>query len=89
MGKKRSRTSQTSKGERQSVARSITKAVRLQKEIDYPFRRLIAQQQAFKAGKNVVLTVANPNKNETNKPFIKVRARDVWGNPNGQQKATT
>lgn len=87
MGKKRSRTSQTSKGERSSVARSVTKAVRLQKEIDYPFRRLIAQQKAYKAGKNVVLTVANPNKNETNKPYIKVKARDVWGYSNDKKSA--
>jgi len=32
--------------------------------------------------KNVMLTVPNPNKNETNKRFIRVSAREYWGNPN-------
>jgi len=86
MGKKRSRTSQTSRGERRSVARSITKAARLHREIESPFRKIQAQLDAWKKGKNVVLTIANPNKNETNKPCIKARAWDVWGNPNGQPK---
>ena len=26
-----------------------------------------------------MLTVPNPNTNETNKPFIRVNAKDVWG----------
>ena len=85
MGKKKSRTSQTSKGERSSIARSVVKAVRLQKEIDQPFRKIQAQLDAWKLGKNVVLTIANPNKKETNKPYIKVRAWDAWGSPRGQQ----
>ena len=33
---------------------------------------------AFKRGKNVVLTIPNPNTNETNKRFIKVPAKEVW-----------
>lgn len=45
---------------------------------DYPARRIMNQLLAFKAGKNVVLTIPNPNTNETNKPFIRVNARDVW-----------
>jgi len=45
---------------------------------DYPARRMTNQLKAFLAGKNVVLTIENPNKNETNKPFIRVNARDVW-----------
>jgi hypothetical protein len=86
MGKIKSRTSQTSKGERRSVSRSITKAVRLAREIESPFRKIQAQLNAWKRGRNVVLTIANPNKNETNKPYIKARAWDIWGNPNGQTK---
>ena len=31
--------------------------------------------------KNPWLTVENPNKNETNKRFIKVRANEYLGNP--------
>ena len=29
----------------------------------------------------VMLTIHNPNKKETNKPFIRVNALDVWGPP--------
>ena len=28
-----------------------------------------------------MLTIQNPNKKETNKPFIRVNALDVWGPP--------
>mgnify|MGYP000512892126 CR=1 FL=1 len=39
---------------------------------DYATRRILNQQKAWMLGKNVVLTIDNPNKNETNKKFIKV-----------------
>ena len=35
-------------------------------------------KELLKQGKNVMLTIANPNKNETNKPFIRVPAHTVW-----------
>jgi hypothetical protein len=41
-------------------------------------QRLLNQRIAFDAGKNVMVTIENPNKNETNKRFIRVNARDVW-----------
>lgn len=34
--------------------------------------------KAFKRGKKVFLTIKNPNKSETNKRFIKVKAKEVW-----------
>ena len=40
--------------------------------------RITNQLAAFRAGKNVVVTMENPNKNETNKKYIRVNARDVW-----------
>lgn len=40
--------------------------------------RILNQLKAFRAGKNVVVTIENPNKNETNKRFIRVNARDIW-----------
>ena len=43
--------------------------------------RLNNQMSAWKKMKNVMLTVPNPNKNETNKRFIRVSAREFWGNP--------
>ncbi len=47
--------------------------------------RLLNQRRAWLKGKNVVLTIDNPNKNETGKPFIKVSAREIWGNPKNKQ----
>ena len=41
---------------------------------------------AWKKGKNVMITMPNPNKNETNKRFIRVPATQVWGNPNYVRK---
>lgn len=41
--------------------------------------RLLNQIAAWKRGKNVVFTIENPNKNETNKRFIRVRAADLKG----------
>lgn len=80
MGKKRSRTSQTSKGERRCVSKKLLNSLRR----DYvgTMQQLLNQQKAWRAGKNVVLTIHNPNKKETNKLFIRVNARDHWGNPN-------
>lgn len=46
-----------------------------------PAKRLSYQLKAWLAGKNVVLTIANPDKNNTKERFIKVNARDHWGNP--------
>ena len=53
----------TSKGERKS---SIST-----RNTD-PAQRLVNQRAAQARGKRVVYTVANPNKSETNKPFIRV-----------------
>ena len=53
----------TSKGERKS---SIST-----KNTD-PAQRLVNQRAAQARGKRVVYTVANPNKEQTNKPFIRV-----------------
>lgn len=43
-----------------------------------PASRIMNQLKAFRAGKNVMLTIENPNKNETNKPFIRVPASQIW-----------
>ena len=40
--------------------------------------RIMNQLKAYLQGKRVMLTIANPNKNETNKPFIRVPAHEVW-----------
>ena len=67
------RESYTSKGERPNVSRRWLKLTR--KDND---ERTYNQWDAFMKGKNVVLTIKNPNKNETNKPFIRVPAKEQW-----------
>ena len=71
MGKKKSRASQTSKGERRNVVAGLSDdRTELQKVND--------KMKAHLKGKNVMLTIANPNKNETAKPFIRVPAKQEW-----------
>ena len=77
MGKKKSRTSQTSKGERNNVSKKVTNALRR----DYlanGIARINNQIKAMKKGKRVMVTIENPNKNETNKRFIRVPGNEVW-----------
>ena len=59
MGRGKSRDSYTSKGERPNVSRRWLKLTR--KDND---ERTYNQWDAFQKGKNVVLTIKNPNKNE-------------------------
>ena len=68
-----------SKGERSNVAKDTRKLMRravteLQTDLN--------KQEAFKQGKNVMLTIPKPDKKERNNPFIRVNAKEVWGNPN-------
>jgi len=72
MGKKKSREGQTSKGERRNVVAG--------KGPDWtPLETLHHKVDAWKRGKPVMLTIVNPIKSETSKPFVKVQATDVWG----------
>ena len=79
MGKKRSRASQTSKGIHGGPMKSRSKL-----DADYAVRRIQNQLAAWKKGRNVVLTIENPNKNETNRKHIKVNARELWGDTRRQ-----
>ena len=75
--KKKSRATQVSKGERSNVDKGVCKSLRR----DYMqniLSRTTNQVSACKKGKNVMLTIPNPNTNETNKPFVRVNAKDVW-----------
>jgi len=81
MGKKKSRATETSKGERRSVSKSVTKAVR-RNYMNNDFARMRNQFDAFNKGKNVMVTIPNPNTNETNKRFIRVSAKDIWKSNN-------
>lgn len=76
MGKKQSRTKYVSKGERRPINKKLTKESR--REWNGSTAQMTAKYNAWLRGRNVVLTIPNPNKNETNKRFIRVNANDVW-----------
>lgn len=79
MAKKRQRAKQISKGITHQQPNRYSKIAR--KEHMSSSGRQDAQLQAHLKLKKVVLTIPNPNTNETNKRFIKVNAREVWGSP--------
>lgn len=70
-GKKASGKNYTSKGEHRNVNKKITNAMRS----DYmkSYDRVLNQIKALQQGKDIVMTIENPNKEQTNKRFIKVK----------------
>jgi hypothetical protein len=78
-GKRSSGKNYTSAGIHSNVSKKTTNALRS----DYlkSGERVINQLAAFRAGKRVMLTIENPNKNETNKRFIRVEASTIWKRP--------
>lgn len=74
MGKKRSRAKKVSKGLRPTINSWVIKACRSD-DTKMAYDKL----EAWISGKNPWMTVANPNKNETNKRFIRVRADKYFG----------
>jgi hypothetical protein len=72
--RKRSRSSRASGGGNNYDTKLRNKNRR---EWNESIDRFIAQVQAFNLGKKAKITIPNPNKNETNKQFIKVDAWDV------------
>lgn len=79
MGKKRSRATQVSKGERRCINKSLLKAVRLvYRSSDERVRNQIT---AWRAGKNVMLTIPNPDKKNTKERMIRIPAVEYWGYP--------
>lgn len=75
MGKNHS----TSKGERPNVNQKTRNDVR--NAYKGSVAEMVAKVEAWRKGKNVVLTIPNPNTEETNRPFIRVNSWDVWGSP--------
>ncbi len=67
-GKKSSGKHYTSKGERRSSISTL---------VNDPCTKMLNAQKAWINGSNPWVTVENPNKNETNKRFIRVRYNDL------------
>ena len=78
-GKKSSGKNYTSKGERNNVSKwSCQNVIKDLSVLDMVSDKM----KAFKQGKDVYVTIPNPNKNETNKRFIRVNAKTVWTKTN-------
>ena len=69
------RTKYVSKGRGRNVAKWIRKAMKKERT---GLQKINAQMDAFLEGRNVVLTIPNPNPNEKGKPFIRKNAKEVW-----------
>ena len=82
MGKKRSRATQTSKGERRNVANGLG-------DDRSELKKILDKMDAFRKGKNVMLTIPNPNKQATREPFIRVTAKEKWRNDKFIMKQTS
>lgn len=68
MGKKTHSSGNVSKGERRSSMK--TSGVHV-----HPATIAIRKLDALKKGKDVTFTIANPNKAQTNRPYIKYKVR--------------
>ena len=82
MGKKRSRASQTSNSERRNVANGLG-------DDRSEIKKILDKMDAFRKGKNVMLTIPNPNKQATREPFIRVSAKEKWRNDKFIMKQTS
>jgi hypothetical protein len=79
MAKKKQRATQTSKGLTHQNPNRLGRKISKEQRREYVASgREHNQLLAFKRGKNVVVTVPNPNKNETAKPFIKISGKDYF-----------
>ena len=73
MAKKKTRKTYSSKGQRDSVSSDTKKAMRRDRSYT---DKLYAQIDAWTKNKKTVVTIANPDKNATNKRFIRVPGND-------------
>lgn len=81
-GKNSKSSGKQSAGLHSNVSKKLVN--KLRSEYLQSAERLINQLAAHQKGKRVVLTVRNPNKNETNKRFIKVPGSTALRNPKAQ-----
>jgi ribosomal protein L21E len=75
-GKNSKSSGKVSAGVHSNVSKKLTNA--LKSDYRKSGDRLMNQLIAYKQGKRVMITIENPNKNETNKRFIRVPASTVW-----------
>lgn len=78
-GKSYKSSGKQSAGIHSNVDKKILNAVR--SEYLMSADRVLNQLSAHKKGRRVMVTIENPNKNETNKRFIKVPSTTLWKDP--------
>lgn len=72
------KTNNTSNGERPNVNRQLLNSIRRERT---GADNMLNKQKAWLRGSNPWLTMENPNKEQTNKKFIRVRMNDLNGGP--------
>jgi len=80
MGKSKGEKSSgnVSKGIHRNVARSVVRATRAARP---GYEKMANIMDAYWKGKNPWITIENPNKEETNKRFIRVKSETLYGSP--------
>ena len=74
----KTKTKYVSKGERRSMSRSLSKAVKRERSvIDY----WTIKQRAWLKSQNPWIVVPNGNTSDTRARFVRVRAETEWGDP--------
>lgn len=76
MGKKKLRKKLTSKGLRSKTSAFMRNAVRSSRSA---LQTSLIKVESWAKGQNPWLTIANPDKSQTNRPFIRVKADDHFG----------
>ena len=74
MAKKASGKTYTSKGERKNVSSGLCAAIRAERS---GADDMLNKQRAWIAGSNPWVTMENPNKEQTDRKFIRVRYSDL------------
>jgi hypothetical protein len=77
MGSKASGKHYTSKGERKSSMKTADRSAA---------QKILNITSAYWKGQNPWVVIDNPNREETARRKIKVRAEDLWGNPKTREK---
>ncbi|CAB4143472.1 hypothetical protein UFOVP447_156 [uncultured Caudovirales phage] len=74
MGKKRTRSTTVSKGERRNIVAGVKEARRSRSEAEKALNKI----EAWRAGKNPWITVPGPS---SNMRFVRVKANNLYGDP--------
>jgi len=83
-GKRSSGKNYTSRGERRNVAKAVVKANRRDYIKNRGIERLANQLKAWKRGRRVSVTIANPDKKNTKERYIKVDGNTAFRTQQGK-----